>query len=177
MTHFGLGSSGEDPGGTYWGVRCKIAFPGTSTVCLGGSAIPLGSLEDPLPGWLPSALTDCLTVGEVVTCLGRAFPSRDMSGGLTACLGGSGDTREGGNYLTACLGSLTACLRCCWTASFPQGEGEHLPACLTEWPVLLSCFLPQGEGDHLPEINCLLPQGEGEHLPACLLGKLSLGKS
>ena len=50
MTHFGLGSSGEDPWGSLLGDRCKIAFPETSTVCLGGGAVPLGSLEGPLPG-------------------------------------------------------------------------------------------------------------------------------
>ena len=50
MTHLGLGSSGEDPQGSLLGVRCGVATLGTSTVCLGGSAVPLGSLEGPLPG-------------------------------------------------------------------------------------------------------------------------------
>ena len=51
MTDFRLGSSGEDPWGRLlWGVRCGVSFPGTSTVCLGGSAVPVGSLEGSLPG-------------------------------------------------------------------------------------------------------------------------------
>ena len=32
------------------------AFPGVSAVCLGGSAILLGSLECPMPGRMPKAL-------------------------------------------------------------------------------------------------------------------------
>ena len=71
-----------------------------------------------------------------------------------------------------------------------RGEdlSDLLPACLLEWSEkLLNCFLPQGEGEHLPDClsgelshllppregeglpgkfwHCLLPQGEGEHLP------------
>ena len=127
MTYFGMESSREDPWGSILGgVRCKIAFPGTSAVCLGGSAVPLRSLEGPLPGWMPrvlpawtSNLTACLTCGEVVTCLGRAFPSRGVSGGLAACLGGSAITRKGGN-----------CLSYCWVASFSGGK---MSACLGGW--------------------------------------------
>ena len=195
MTHFGLGSSGEDPWGKpIRGVRCKIAFLGTSTVCLRGSPVLLRSLEGPLPGWTPGAfpawprtLTACLTCGEAVACLGRAFPSRGVGGGLTACLEWSAITREGGE--------LPELLLSCF---LPQREGEHLPGrleklldcllpwgkrklptCLPEWPeLLLSCFLPQGEGEHLPGrprkpdclpemlLNCFLSKGEGEHLPA-----------
>ena len=40
-------------GETYWRIRYEVAFPGTSTVCLGGSAVPLGNLEGPL-------LAECL---------------------------------------------------------------------------------------------------------------------
>ena len=42
MTHLGLGSSEEDPWGAYW--EGRVAFPGSGTTCLGGSAVPLGSL-------------------------------------------------------------------------------------------------------------------------------------
>ena len=46
MTHFGLGSSREDPyGKPIRGIRCGVAFLGTSAVCLGGSAVPLGGLD------------------------------------------------------------------------------------------------------------------------------------
>ena len=84
---------------------------------------------------------------------------------------------------------------CHWTASFSEGEGEHLPelpgkliscflplregellpACLPEWPEMpLSCFLPQREGEHLPDlpgkmIDCFLFLREGGCLPEMLL--------
>ena len=62
MTHLGLGSSREDPWGSLWGVRCGIAILGTSTVCLGGSTVPLGILEGPLPGWMSGCcLLDLVT--------------------------------------------------------------------------------------------------------------------
>ena len=108
------------------GVRCEVAFPGTSTVCLGSSTVPLRSLEGPypaqmpgdLPAW-PSNLSACMTWREVVACLGRAFPSRGISGGLAACLGGSTIIREGGNWLSYC-----------WVASFPRGK---VSTCLGGW--------------------------------------------
>ena len=50
MTHFGLGSSGEDPWGSLLGqLGVRLLSQGGSAVCLGGSAVPLGSLEGPLP--------------------------------------------------------------------------------------------------------------------------------
>ena len=52
MTHLGLGSSKEDPWRSLLGGR--DAFPGASTTCLRGSAIPLESL-----GAL--SLAECLT--------------------------------------------------------------------------------------------------------------------
>ena len=48
MTHFGLGSSGEDLWGSLFGGRSGVALPGTSTASQAGSAIPLGSWG-PLP--------------------------------------------------------------------------------------------------------------------------------
>ena len=44
MTHFGLGSSKEDPWGSLLGSRGLGAFLGTSATCLGSSTVPLGSL-------------------------------------------------------------------------------------------------------------------------------------
>ena len=46
MTHFGLGSSGEDPWGSLLG-GLGVGLPSwePAAVCLGGSAVPLGSLE------------------------------------------------------------------------------------------------------------------------------------
>ena len=164
MTHFRLGSSGEDPGGSLLGVRCKITFLGTSTVCLGGSAVPLGSLEGPLPGWLPSTLTDCLTSGEVVTCLGRAFPSRGMGGGLAASLGGSAITREGGTaWVTAellpSLGGRRVPAWEAWEAWLPAWDaakllpspgGRWVPACLPDWVACAAKLLPSPGGRWVP---------------------------
>ena len=56
MTHFGLGSSKEDPWWSLLGGRCRVAFQGISVVCLGGSTVPLGGLGDPMPDWAPGSL-------------------------------------------------------------------------------------------------------------------------
>ena len=49
MTHFELGIFKEDPSGSLLGGQGVVAFPGTSTACLGGSAVPMGSLGNPAP--------------------------------------------------------------------------------------------------------------------------------
>ena len=41
MTHFGLGSSKEDPWGSFWGSRGLSAFLATSATCLGVVLFPL----------------------------------------------------------------------------------------------------------------------------------------
>ena len=58
MTHLGLGSSLEDPWGSLLGGGSGVIFPGVSTVCLGDSAVPLGSLGYPMAGGMPKALPD-----------------------------------------------------------------------------------------------------------------------
>ena len=49
MTHFGSGSSKEDPWGSLFGDRGLGTFLGTSATCLESSTIPLGSLGGPVP--------------------------------------------------------------------------------------------------------------------------------
>ena len=50
MTHFGLGTSKEDPWGSlFGGGRCRVAFPGTSAMCLGGNTVPWEVWGDPMP--------------------------------------------------------------------------------------------------------------------------------
>ena len=102
MTHFGLGSSGEDP----WGSL------------LGGLGVGLPSQEPALSAWeavlfpweaqrahclaecmglcLPDFQGGCYLLGKDV------FPSRGVSGGLAACLGGSAVTRNRENCLSCC---------------------------------------------------------------------------
>ena len=193
MTHLGLGSSGEDPWGSLlwvWGVGLLSWVPALSA--WGGSAVTLGSLEGPLPSWMPAWPG---TLIAWLTCLGRVFPSR---GKVNTCLGGWGShwtasfLRGKGSYQPACclggLGNLTACWQ---TASFPGGrwgpawlpawdellaslEGRWAPAWeVTAWLPAWDTILPSPRGrgylpDCLPEISSFLPQGEGECLPDCL---------
>ena len=93
ITHFGLGSSEEDPWGSLLGGRGWVAFPGTSVTCL-GSAVPLRSLGGPVPRWAPNCLSACLShylsaclSWGVIACLWRTFPCRSAIGGLH-CLPG-----------------------------------------------------------------------------------------
>ena len=60
MTHFGLGSSEEDPWGRLWKSRGLSAFLGTSATCLGSSIVPLGSLGGPALSWVPTCLPELL---------------------------------------------------------------------------------------------------------------------
>ena len=143
MTHFGLGSSGKEPWGSLLGVRCGVTFLGTSTVCLGDSAVPLGSLDGPLP----------------TECLGFCLP--DLRGGC--CLLGK-DFPQQRNLWWPCFllgrkhchqewGELPEALNC----FLPLGEAECLPG------KLIKCFLPFREGEYLPAcqpemlLNCFLP--------------------
>ena len=54
MTNLGLGSSLEDPWGSYWVGGSGIAFPVVSTACLRCSAVALGGLGCPMPMTLPT---------------------------------------------------------------------------------------------------------------------------
>ena len=57
MTHFGLGSSEEDPWGILLGGRGLGAFLGNDPPCLGSSTVPWGSLGALLiVEWTPTCL-------------------------------------------------------------------------------------------------------------------------
>ena len=132
VTHFGLGSSKEDPWGSVLGSRRWVVFPGTSAVCLWGSAVPLGSLgalclaeclvdclPDQVTSWLPARLEGG------VTCLGRANTCRSVRGDCAACL------EEEAPSLGRCEPAwVTDCLPWKPNCFLPWGEGEHLPDCL-----------------------------------------------
>ena len=104
MTHFGLGSWGP-LGKPIREIRCGVAFPGTSTVCLGGSAVPLGSLEGPLPGSAPGILpawTACLTWGGLLPAWEGFSPARVF---VVASLPAWEEVQSpflGGNCLSCC---------------------------------------------------------------------------
>ena len=171
ITHFVLGSSGEDPWGSLlggWGVgllawelvllaweAVLFTWEAWRALCL---AEHLGFCLLDLVTWLPAWL-----VGRKVTCLGRTFPSRGVSSDLAACLGGS--TIPGERELPEL-----------WLGCYlPLREGECLPG---KEGKLLNYLLPWGKGklpaclpgNCLPELllYCFLPQEEGKCLPACL---------
>ena len=126
MTHFGFGSSEEDPWGSLMRGWRWVTFPGTSAVCLGGSAVPLGSLgalhlAECLAACLPAWVTTWCLPGlrGVVTCLESAFPCRSFRGDLAACLGGALSL---GRWEIAWLSAWVAACLPAWV------EGELLPA-------------------------------------------------
>ena len=89
MTHFGLGSSGEDPWGSLLGGRSGVAFLGTSAVCLGALCLAeclcLPNLLALLEGGLLSAWGRISPAGGVVVASLPAWEEVLTLGGGT-CL-------------------------------------------------------------------------------------------
>ena len=86
--------------------------------------------------------------------MGRAFPSRGMSGGLTACLGGSAITREGGT--TWVIAEL-----------LPSPEGRRAPA-LEAWEAWLPAWgslAASQAGSQASQASQAVTSQAGAHLP------------
>ena len=178
MTHFGLGSSREDPWGPTvgLGVRMPSQVPALSAweavlfpweawraLCL---AEYLGCCLPDLVPWLP----DCPAWGELSPVGGRWVPTWEA--GEAARLSPSSEKGEV-TSLPAIWKALEACLPACnaTTLFLPQGEGECLPA----WDKLL----PSPGGRWVPawEVATWLPAWDatklllspgGRRAPACL---------
>ena len=143
MSHWGLGSSREDPWGSLLG-RLGVRLTSWVPVLSAWEAVLF-----PWEAWRPLCLAECLGFwpawpSNLVACLtyGRLLPTWEefSPAGEGECL--PGRLGKPLNYF------------------LPHGEGEHWPA----------CFLPWGEGEYLPGkpgmlLNCFLPPGEGECLP------------
>ena len=146
MTHFGLGSSGEDPWGSLFG-GLGVGLLSQELVLSAWEAVLFPWKPGGSYAWLNAWGFTCLTYQ--LGCL------PDLMGGCY--LLGKGFPQQRYMWWPSCLLGRK---HCC------QGRGE-LPE------LLMSCFLPLREGEHLPgklgmPLNCFLPQGEGEHQ----LGKL-----
>ena len=134
-------------------VRCGVAVQGTSTVCLGGSAVPLGK-----PG-------GSLCLAE---CLGCCLP--DLVPWLPDWSGWEGFSLGGARWVAAWEAG-----ECWWTAFFLGGKGSYWPACcLGDLGSLTACctkLLPspgwRWEPVWLPVWDKLLASPEGR-LSACL---------
>ena len=176
MTHFGLGSSKEDPGGKpVKGVGVglpsqepvlpvweAVLFPWEALCLTEHQDACLTDLDIPLlPAWLEGQLLPAWEgfslAGVLVMTLLPAWEEGLSLGvvlGLTV-LPAWKEVPSPGRGETTCVACLPEEPLTCF---LPQREGEQLPACLPEWPEM--------------PLNCFLPWGEGEHLPDCLPGKL-----
>ena len=160
VTHFGLGSSKEDPWGSLLG-GLGVELPSQEPVLSAWEAVLF-----PLEAWRTLCLDECL--GFCLPDLAITWLPAWVEGRLLPAWEG---LSPAGVFVVASLLAWEELLSPEWgelpellllSCFLPLGEGELLPACLSE--LLLSCFLPQREGEHLSEslgmpLNCFLPWG------------------
>ena len=126
MTHFGLGSSGEDPGEAYWGVRCMIAFLGPVLSAWVAVLFPWEALRD-------LCLVECLVPWLTTWLVARLLPAwQELSPAWVWVVALLPAWEE-----ALAPGKRGNCLSYCWVASFPRGKDsaclgvpESLTACL-----------------------------------------------